>query len=438
MPAFPSLTSADVPTRCPECHSALVTGHDGEPWCERCEWNLDAAPVSNAPSRVDRRLRRLDHKAGYDLSATLFRTLVGKKAQPPTVSLSEIALVGITALILALLIGMTAVGLHLVITASLLGKALGLLLVAVAVVLRPRLGAARKVLGDADPLTEAQAPALFAVVREVAAKVGAPMPHTIATTSRWEASTLVVGLRRRRILLLGLPFWSVLRPQERVAVLAHELGHFVNGDGSRRLALQPAVTVFGTIADLIDPRQVLAEVRDRVNGTVRPSAALLAGLVLLPVVNAVRGALLLLHMGTHALAARSSQRAEYYADDLAAQAGGSTAVVGLLDVLVLTSRLKTRIGTRARQKAGVIGWRETVEDTRAEYATAAGQLRQLSIREDASIFAAHPQPGLRVRMIQAAPHREPTVVLTEARAAAVDAELAKYEERYRREIAEHW
>jgi hypothetical protein len=80
-----------------------------------------------------------------------------------------------------------------------------------------------------------------------------------------------------------------------------------------------------------------------------------------------------------------------------------------------------------------------VEASRADSAEAIGRLRQLSTRQQASLLASHPPSGLRIRMIQAAaPFRPPAVVLTEAEAAAIDAELAKYEERYRREIAESW
>ncbi|WP_309114375.1 hypothetical protein [Saccharothrix sp.] len=61
------------------------------------------------------------------------------------------------------------------------------------------------------------------------------------------------GLRRRRRLVLGLPLWGVLEPQQRVALPAHEMGHFVNGDPTRGIATSPALVTPGVLADLVRP-----------------------------------------------------------------------------------------------------------------------------------------------------------------------------------------
>ncbi|WP_328822533.1 M48 family metalloprotease [Micromonospora rubida] len=66
------------------------------------------------------------------------------------------------------------------------------------------------------------------------------------------AYATAVGPRRRRVLCLGLPLWGSLPAQERVALLGHELGHFVNGD-PRRSLLTPAFTMLGAAADLLRP-----------------------------------------------------------------------------------------------------------------------------------------------------------------------------------------
>src|SRR5262249_12104022 len=42
-----------------------------------------------------------------------------------------------------------------------------------------------------------------------------------------------VGWRRVPVLSIGLPLWMALRPQERLALLGHEIAHGVNGDGTR-------------------------------------------------------------------------------------------------------------------------------------------------------------------------------------------------------------
>lgn len=61
--------------------------------------------------------------------------------------------------------------------------------------------------------------------------------------------------------------------------------------------------------------------------------------------------------------------------------------------------------------------------------------RQLSIRDDVSLFAAHPPVGLRARMLASWPAQPAAVILTEAESARIDEELAKRVERVRRDIA---
>jgi hypothetical protein len=52
-----------------------------------------------------------------------------------------------------------------------------------------------------------------------------------------------------------------------------------------------------------------------------------------------------------------------------------------------------------------------------------------------SLFATHPPAGLRHRMLTARSWQDPAVVLTEARAERIDAELARHYERAGRMVA---
>ncbi|MER7332095.1 MULTISPECIES: hypothetical protein [unclassified Micromonospora] len=62
-------------------------------------------------------------------------------------------------------------------------------------------------------------------------------------------------------------------------------------------------------------------------------------------------------------------------------------------------------------------------------------LRQLSVRDEVSLFSSHPPVGLRRRrMLESRPAHEAAVVLTEDRMARIDAELAKERARVAREI----
>lgn len=419
---------------CPHCQHSLVTERDQQPWCERCEWRLDAFADDAGLGRLGNRLSRWERRVGFRLNRDLYAALSTAGLDRPRLSPTRATLLAVALLITAGLLAMVVGGIALILWGAFLLKAVGALLVIVGGTLRPRLGRLERALGEADELTRDRAPQLFALVDQVAAAVGAPRPHIMGISAEWDAAAGAYGLRRRRLLRLGLPMWTALRPQERVALLGHELGHYVNNDGRRGVLTHTALDFFGRLADLLDPRRIGQEmIDDGFNLVVR-----VVEWVVWPLLWTVSRLARLAHLALTLFAARDSQRAEYYADALAVRAGGTTATLSLLDLLAGGDVFTAVVGSRARARQGASGWREAVERARAAQAPRLPRLRQLTLRQQASPFVSHPPAGLRYRMISAQPHRDPLVVLTEAESARIDAELAAFEERHRRIIAERW
>lgn len=80
------------------------------------------------------------------------------------------------------------------------------------------------------------APALFALVDDIARRLDAPVPHAIALDDELNAGALELNrglsLRRtRRVLVLGRPLLAVLDREALAAVVAHELAHFSRRHG---------------------------------------------------------------------------------------------------------------------------------------------------------------------------------------------------------------
>ncbi|WP_066362416.1 M48 family metallopeptidase [Herbidospora mongoliensis] len=94
---------------------------------------------------------------------------------------------------------------------------IGGFLIAVGVMLRPRLG---RVPQETEVLSEASAPALYALAARVAAESGVPRPVVAVHDLGLGATYARVGLRRRAVLTIGLPVWLALSPALRVALLA--------------------------------------------------------------------------------------------------------------------------------------------------------------------------------------------------------------------------
>lgn len=106
---------------------------------------------------------------------------------------------------------------------------LGALLVAIGVLLRPRLG---RLPDDAEVLAPSAAPELYGLAARVADEVGVPRPAQVAVLDLSTAAVyLRLGVRRVPVLLVGLPLWLAVSPRQRVALLAGAYATAVTDDG---------------------------------------------------------------------------------------------------------------------------------------------------------------------------------------------------------------
>ena len=103
---------------------------------------------------------------------------------------------------------------------------------------------------EGEVLAEADAPALWQRLRELAARVGtAPPDHVVAGIDNnffvTEAPCVVAGRALSgRTLFVSIPLLRVLESSEADAVLAHELAHFGGGDTRSSAALGPKLRDF--------------------------------------------------------------------------------------------------------------------------------------------------------------------------------------------------
>ena len=85
-------------------------------------------------------------------------------------------------------------------------------------------------------LSEAEYPALFEVIRQVAQTTGQAMPKEVYLLHDMNAFVSqrggVMGFFSRRVMGIGLPLLEILTVPEFKAVLAHEFGHYRSGDTS--------------------------------------------------------------------------------------------------------------------------------------------------------------------------------------------------------------
>ncbi len=415
------------------------------PWCERCAWGIDVYQPPRGTGWWRRRTGAFSHRIAYRLTMTTFSELsrnatpFGPTANPAHDSVEAIrpprrwsgprlAAVGFAVLTYAFIAYLFYLGVRLVLfDFPNLTIVPGVLLILVAVILLPRYPRLPR---HIDTLSAERAPTLFALVARVSQAVGTAPPRTIAVTPWHEAWTTSVGLRQRRVLTIGLALFGSLDPQQRVALLAHEMGHFRNGDIRRGLFTQPAMTVLGRLSDLFRGRSLI-RLRSIGAGGLGNLVDPLVDLVM----TIVSGVFYAAHLGVLAVLLRDSQRREYLADQRAAELAGTRAAAQLFDLLVSDSVVL--VAARARSQQDQPTWPAAVAPLlRPENAAKVRRLRQLSVRQEASMWRTHPPTGLRAWLVEAEAWRDPALVLTEAESARIDAELASHYQRARRDLAQ--
>jgi Zn-dependent protease with chaperone function len=284
----------------------------------------------------------------------------------------------------------------------------GAFLIAVAVAIRPRLGKPP----EEDLVARSEAPTLWGLVDEVAASLSTPPPDLLVIDHEFNASWGIFGLRRRRVVGLGLPLLTSLEPQEQVGLVAHELAHAKNGDASRGIFVGSAVAGLADLYYLLEP-----EPRSEGLGIAEHVANGILWLLSRP-------PFWLLHV-EYRLLLHDSQRAEYLADALAARVAGTEAVVLLHEKLLLEPLFEAVVKEHARPT----GDADLFEATRLRFATVPARERErrrrVAMLEESRLLATHPPTGMRITLLEQRPPLSPAVTLDRERAEQIDAELRR-------------
>ncbi|MER7193905.1 M48 family metallopeptidase [Streptomyces flaveolus] len=314
---------------CPECGTQIRGDSRFTLWCAACDWNVDPGQPQPDTGRLERAERALARRHGEQLLAEMLSgrdARPGRDASAVTATVLALAVHGIT-----LVLGVA--GIWCVVAGwGGIGMVAGLVLVALAWLLAPRVG---RLPDDGPVLLRADAPELFALVDEVAGAVGTRSVHAIAVDGSINAAVTTYGVRGRRLLVLGMPLWEVLTPEERIALLGHELAHYANGDTRNGLVVGTAVRTLSVWHHIIQPLPHPTGLEIIVNALYVLPRLLIAGLLMLLV----------------RLTSRAGIRAEYLADRLAARTASTPAAVGLMDRLLIADSLGVRLRTEVNRAA---------------------------------------------------------------------------------------
>ncbi|MGW1540152.1 hypothetical protein ACWCPM_07790 [Streptomyces sp. NPDC002309] len=211
---------------------------------------------------------------------------------------------------------------------------IGMLLLGAAGRLFPRLGGLDR---DLPVLTREDAPALYALLDAIADAVGVRRLEAVQVSAEFALRISTYGIRGKRRLELGLPLWLTFALQQRVAVAAHEMAHFVSGDIRRGVLVGAALSSLGDRSPLTErrPGTVSAILRTSVSPGSRHADEMAAASVRFDRQRRLtHGALwipALMVKGTRSLLMRLTlpgvRRAEFQADTVAARTASTQAAV---------------------------------------------------------------------------------------------------------------
>lgn len=312
---------------CPRCGAEIRADKRFTVWCAGCDWNVDPAGPEEKEGRLERARRALARRHGEKLLAEV----TGGEALRARRDVPALLAFGIALAVHALTL-VLAVGGGWLVVRGWGGPmvVLGLFLLLVAWALRPRLPG----LPDDKPvLRRADAPELYALIDEVAQVAGTRGVDAVVVGAELNAGVRTYSVRGRRLLMLGLPLWEILTPQQRIALLGHELGHYGNGDTRHGLVLGTAFRSLAAWRYYFSPTPNPNIVQMVVN-----LACFVPGLL-------VQGVLMLLDQ----LTLRATQRAEYLADRTATRAGSTEAAVGLMDHFLVIESAAMALRREANQ-----------------------------------------------------------------------------------------
>ena len=401
---------------CPECGTEIRGDSRFTVWCAACDWNVDPEEPRPDTGRLERAERALARRHGEQLLAEM---LSGREPRPrrdaSAVTATVLALT-VHSVTLALAVG----GVWCVVAGwGGAGMVAGLVFLVLAWALAPRV---RRLPDDRPVLFRADAPELFALVDEVARAVGTRSVHAIAVNGSINAGVMTYGVRGRRLMVLGMPLWEVLTPEERIALLGHELAHYANGDTRNGLVMGTAMRTLSLWHHTLQPLPHPSAIEMVVNA-----------LYVVPRLL-VRGVLVLLVR----LTSRAGMRAEYLADRLAARTASTQAAVGLMDRLLITEALAVLLRSEANRAA--LGGSRSTREARARanelwglltaYAASVPESeyerqRRAGARRGHQVDATHPPTHLRRACLLVGEPQAATVVPQARRTELIASELAE-------------
>ncbi|WP_156969429.1 M48 family metallopeptidase [Jeotgalibacillus campisalis] len=233
---------------CPVCGSRIPVISGYSSWCDQCHFNLNPANDSKKTSMMGKVYETLGRKNGEQLLYKLMKS----SAQKPFLTVKGAIAYLLAALVHGVSLSLIAASfvllwfrndeIFLVFTA--------VLLLGISWLVRPKVDQLDK---NDSILTREDLPEFFRLIDSITDELGVRKIEGVVLDGEFNASIGRYGWKKRVILRVGLPLYSILSEEEKTALIAHEIGHLANGDLARGFYIGTALNTLGVWYELIDP-----------------------------------------------------------------------------------------------------------------------------------------------------------------------------------------
>lgn len=411
---------------CPICGQLIPENHGYVSWCDQCDWNLQPLKPDNPMNIFESFYGRL----GQRQSQRLFENLKKSGSLKSSLTLANIIAYLASALIYGILLLFLIVGLTLLLRGwgdflRIVTIIMGIICLSIVFASIPRPAKSRR-----PPVDKESFPQLFKLIDLISNYLASSPLDGMILTPGFSAGIVRLGWSQKRYIVLGYALWSILNNQERIALLAHEIAHYVNGDLSRKFFVGSAIGVLINWYTLIIPDKLV-------------DTSGLIGLILTPFNFILYGLAKLVQfavLGMFHLLWQDSQRAEYLADYLSAQIAGTDAMLNTLEKTYYSKSFFMAVQNVALTSANeqkdlfeVLQQRiEALPDRELE------RIRRIEMMEGSRLNVTHPPTPLRVELLKHHFIDEPKIEAKSVDFELIDRELAAVQDGLAEELKESY
>jgi Zn-dependent protease with chaperone function len=418
-------------TQCKNCQSKIITYNNYPVWCQKCEWNLMYEDNLKPQNKLEEFNKKISKKYGNNL----FEQIKNEDFNKINKKLTKTGLIvySVSLLIIVLNLLLLISGFYLLFFLEhFYIKFIGLLCLGLFYLSKPR----RIKMNSEKFVSKINFPELYKTVNLICTKLKTSDIQGIIIDESFNASITEYGLKKKKVLFIGFPLWSILNNDERLALIGHEISHCVNGDPARSKLVSIAINILIDTGWAIYPSTLAGDIMNPYIGGLRASTLELSKYAVIPLNLALRGISHLLWKLAYFLNNLiwiDSQKSEYLADILGSTISGHKSAISLMEKLgyqdIFYFELK-KIVLKGKKEADKINIFKTVNEKIENFPNhEIERLKRLQMKEEHRFDIKHPPTYSRILILKEKGYKNLSNIKDQINFGKIENEFNNYEKK---------